>query len=636
IYNEQRKAVKTFYYGEIPPAEVVWDGTTNDGDIVDGFYTYELTATDLAGNTGVAKTQKFELNTGTTEVILSVSPEAFSPNGDNIQENLVFTPIIKTNTGIAEYNLSVMNDKGKKVRTFTEKRSLPKSISWNGLADDGSRCSDGMYSARLYTLSKNGSEATIQTRLFELDTIYPEVKVSADYTVFSPNDDGNKDVLPIDITTSTEEFWFASITNSKGVFVRDFSWSGTADSFNWDGTDESGNVVPDDTYAFTISATDKAGNTAQAKIDTIVVDNRPVKAYLTAELDAFSPNGDGIADVQEFTIRTNIKDGVSAWSFSIVNNETSKVVRRWNQNDSENLPETIRWDGLDDTKKIVEGSFVGCLEIEYLKGDIATSETAPFISWVTPPQLLVRTAPEYFSPDNDGVDDDLFIALSGISAVPFTSWSFEIKDPENGKTFWNTKGTSTITERIIWDGRGNNGELVQSAMDYPFEFTVRDSLGMSSTAEGKISVDVLVIRIGDVLKMQVPSIIFRADNADFKSKSEEKNGLDQSVIKNNERVLKRISEILNKFKDYDVTIEGHANNVSGTETEETTDTSQYGKALVPLSEARAQHVKDMLISYEINESRLSIKGMGGRAPVAARTDKDNWWKNRRVEFILNK
>jgi len=513
---------------------------------------------------------------------------------------------------------------------------LPKSISWNGISDDGTRSSDGMYSAQLFTRSINGSEATINTRAFELDSTYPEVTISTDYTIFSPNADSNKDFLPIDLSTSNENLWSATITNSKGIAVRDFSWTGTADSFNWDGTDESGNIVPDSMYTFTISATDKAGNAARATIEKIKVDNRAVKAYLTASRDAFSPNGDNNADIQEFSIMPSLNEGIESWSFSVVNNKTGKIVRNWNQNDSSNVPASIKWDGIDENKTIVEGSFIGKLAISYVKGDVVKAETAPFICSVTPPKLLVKTAPEYFSPDNDGVDDDLYIALSGTSAVPFSSWSFVVKDPQNGNVFWSTSGKSTITERMIWDGRGNNGELVQSAIDYPFEFTVNDTLGMSSTAKGKISVDVLVIKIGDVLKMQVPSIIFRADNADFKSKAEVSNGLEQSVIDNDERVLKRISEILSKFKDYDVTIQGHANNVSGTEMEETTDTTQYGKALVPLSEARAAFVKQMLVSYGIDANRLDTQGMGGREPVAARSDKDNWWKNRRVEFILHK
>lgn len=38
----------------------------------------------------------------------------------------------------------------------------------------------------------------------------------------------------------------------------------------------------------------------------------------------------------------------------------------------------------------------------------------------------------------------------------------------------------------------------------------------------------------------------------------------------------------------------------------------------------------------VSEARLSTTGAGGRKPVAQRDDTDNWWKNRRVEFILNK
>ncbi|OJF76772.1 MAG: flagellar motor protein MotB [Treponema sp. CETP13] len=635
IKTEEGLIVKTFTFGEIPDSEIIWDGSTANGDIVDGHYIYELSATDAAGNQGIAKTKSFELNTGTTEVILSVSPDSFSPNADGIKDELVFTPIIKTDTGISEYTLSILDNTGKVVRKFTAKRSLPKSIAWNGMADDGTRCSDGQYVANLYTLSKNGSEATINTRAFYLDSTYPEVKISTEYTIFSPNADTNKDDLPIDISTSNEDLWIASITNSKNVSVRDYTWTGTAKSFNWDGTDENGNIVPDGTYSFQINATDKAGNAASAKLDKIQIDNRSVKAYLTSSLDAFSPNGDGNSDVQEFSIMTSVPDGVANWSFNILD-KTGISVRSWDQSDSENVPSSIKWDGLNDDDKIVDGSFIGSLEINYVKGDVVKAVTSSFISWVTPPQLTVYAKPEYFSPDNDGIDDEMYLALSGSSEVPFSSWSFVIRDPNNNNEFWSTSGKSTITTRMIWDGRGNNGELVQSAMNYPYEFTVTDTLGMTSVVEGEIKVDVLVIRVGDVLKMQVPSIIFRADNADFKSKSEVSNGLDQSVIDNNQRVLKRIAEILSKFKGYDVTIEGHANNISGTEAEETQDSIQYGKALVPLSEARADYVKKVLVEYGISESRLSTKGMGGRVPVAARSDKDNWWKNRRVEFILNK
>jgi len=636
LIDEANNTVKTWVFGETPPSRIEWDGVTDDGQIVDGFYKYVLSSTDLAGNTGTALTSAVELNTGTTEVIITVLPKAFSPNGDQIQDTLTFTPLIRTETGIAKYELTILDASGNILRTFSENRSIPSALTWNGLSDDGVRATDGMYTASLYTLSNNGSEATITTPPFELDTVYPEVTVTTPFQLFSPNDDGNKDALTLSIQASTETLWSANISDSENKSVRSFTWEDKAQTFDWDGKDEAGNIVADGTYSFSIESTDAAGNAVEAVIANIEVDNRKATAYVTVEREAFSPNGDGYLDDQEFAIRTTVADGIDSWAFTIVDNTTGKTVREWNQNDQTDVPATIMWDGATSDGTIAAGILTANLTLDYTKGDIVSVTTSTFLCSVTSPQLTVRTAPEYFSPDNDGIDDDLFISLQGNSIVPFTSWSFEIKDPQNGTTFWQTSGKASITERIIWDGRSNTGELVQSAIDYPYTFTVTDSLGMTSTVEGIIPVDVLVIRIGDVLKMQVPAIIFRSDNADFMGKGEDpERGLEQSVIDNNLRVLKRIAEILNKFSDYNVVIEGHANNLSGTEQEEIS-TARGNIPLVPLSEERAETVKDILVSYGVAQNRLSTLGMGGRVPVAARNDRDNWWKNRRVEFILEK
>ncbi len=637
IINEANEVVKQWEFGEEPPESVEWNGVTDDGQIVDGFYKYVLASTDLAGNVREEQTTAIELNTGTTEVILTVSPDAFSPNSDGTKDTITFSPIIRTNTGVSEYELLILDAEGKTVRTFTEQRSLPRAIDWNGLTDEGARALDGMYSASLYTLSNNGSETRVVTQSFELDTEYPTVTLSAPYTLFSPNGDNNKDSLTLDITSSEENLWTATITaDENNEIVKTMSWNGLAQSFAWDGTDEAGNTALDGSYTFAITSTDRAGNTVAAELGNIEIDNREATAYITISNEAFSPNNDDFLDNQTFTIRTSITEGVDSWAFTIVNTSTGTIVQEWDNTDQPDVPATITWDGISSSGIIAEGSFTANLNLSYTKGDTVSVTSSPFISTITAPMLLVQTAPEYFSPDNDGSDDDMFIRLQGQSIVPFSSWSFEIQDPQNNRPFWTTTGKTSITERIIWDGRSNTGELVQSAMDYPYVFTVTDSVGMTSTVEGVIPIDVLVIRIGDVLKMQVPSIIFRSDNADFVGRSEDPaRGLSQSVIDNNERVLRRIAEILNKFRDYNVTIEGHANNLSGTEEEETS-TENGNIPLVPLSEARAEYVKQVLISYGISESRLSTVGMGGRVPIAALSDRDNWWKNRRVEFILDK
>lgn len=252
------------------------------------------------------------------------------------------------------------------------------------------------------------------------------------------------------------------------------------------------------------------------------------------------------------------------------------------------------------------------------------------------PILSVHTSPRYFSPDNDGIDDKLTIDLGVTSEVPVASWSFNVYDPENNGLIWSRSGVGDAPKKLEWNGLSNTGELVQSATDYPFSFTAKDDNGMSSEARGELSVDVLVIHEGNVLKIQVPSIIFRSDKADFVGRDQDpEKGLDKATIDNNIKVIQRIAQILNKFPDYSVRIEGHANNITGTEAEETS-TANGNIPLVPLSEARAKLVRDMLIDFGVRGNRLSTVGMGGRRPVVSRADRANWWKNRRVEFILDK
>ena len=57
---------------------------------------------------------------------------------------------------------------------------------------------------------------------------------------------------------------------------------------------------------------------------------------------------------------------------------------------------------------------------------------------------------------------------------------------------------------------------------------------------------------------------------------------------------------------------------------------------MPLSKERADAIKAYLTKRGVNAAALSTEGMGGTKPVVNPKDKDNNWKNRRVEFILQK
>jgi outer membrane protein OmpA-like peptidoglycan-associated protein len=45
---------------------------------------------------------------------------------------------------------------------------------------------------------------------------------------------------------------------------------------------------------------------------------------------------------------------------------------------------------------------------------------------------------------------------------------------------------------------------------------------------------------------------------------------------------------------------------------------------------------ELLIQRGIDSSILESEGLGGANPIAAWEDRANWWKNRRVEFIVTK
>lgn len=633
---------KQFDFGNNLPERIEWNGIDDSGLLEDGSYYYQLTVYESAGNTatyGSAATTLFTLDTSTTEIVLSVNPTAFSPNGDNVQDKLIITPIVKSSamSGISSYKLQIFNEKDEIVKTLDGKGNIPRNFEWDGFDDKTKlRCSDGKYYAKLQSVSMSNTSSEATSTKFTLDVEPPVIEISVPYTDFSPEPTSSKQNLPVKIeNSSAESKWTAEIRNqSSRELVKTFTWqnSQVAD-FVWDGTDESGNKAANAKYYLNIATTDEAGNSASVRINNINLDARQVSAYITNELEGFSPNGDGFLDTQKFEIKLGLTEGISNWNLKMLDS-AGNTAKTFSSEENQNLPRIIEWAGEKDDGTIADGKFIAKLHVEYSKGNAVDAESGSFVCTANPPQLDVETSPRYFSPDNDGNDDDLRIRLKASSLANLKNWSFRIYD-RNDKQFWMISGKTSIAERIVWDGRGNNGELVQSAEDYKYVFTVADDLGMENSKTGKISVDVLVIRDENSrLRMQVPSIVFRGDNADFNVQvlnadgSVRVRGITQEQADNNQIVLKRISDILKKFNDYKVTVVGHANIVTGTEAEK--------NELTELSQRRAQYVKEQLVKLGISSARLTVEGRGGDEPVADTSNPDVNWKNRRVEFILEK
>ena len=618
------RAVRSFRFTGVPPAQVAWDGHGDAGTVaVDGEYTYELYATDQAGNTGKSGQARFTLSTADTPVMISTDLRAFSPNGDRVKDSINLNPQIKERDGIVSYQADILNSAGQSIRTFEGQGAPPDAIAWDGRANDRTTAPDGSYTAKIELRYVQGNQPGATSLPFILDTQAPKAELSTAFTVFSPNDDGRRDTIPLSISAEGNDEWTAEIFDSRNQVVRAWNWTGQPPAIAWDGKDQAGNIAPDGTYRFALQSADEAGNSFEAGIPGISLDARVPRVILTASTAAIAPKENQSAEMARFNIICSVQDGIESWNLEL-HDSYGAVFRRYASTESARTPPaSISWNGLAENGALREGSFTPVLTVNYAKGDVVTAYTSPIIVDVSGPALSFAYQPEYFSPDNDGVDDDLVISLGAQDVSQIASWSLEIREPQPPYLlFYRIEGKGSPAGRIGWDGRSGKGELVQSATDYPVTFQATDVLGNASTLEEKVGIDVLVIRDGDRLKIQVPSIIFRENFPDF-------NNLATDTVDNNVRVLRRIAEILNKFRDYRVQVEGHANPVLRTVAEER-------EQLQPLSEARARAVVNMLVEFGVNRGRLSSVGMGGTTPVVRYQDRDNWWKNRRVEFILIK
>jgi outer membrane protein OmpA-like peptidoglycan-associated protein/flagellar hook assembly protein FlgD len=572
----------------------------------------------------------------------------FSPNNDGKADYLEIPVSITDEHFVTSWKLEIKNESGAVVRTIENKEQrfdsfnykefftrivkaknqieIPPVMTWDGITDSGSLAPDGKYTFTITATDDSDNTSVTQSYDAVLRNTPPQISINAltdAQKIFDPKAQGGNSTVTFTHRGSNEEAWEAAIYNAAGEKVRTFdAMSGAPGPVTWNGRNDLGQVSPDGVYSYRIGTTDRAQNSASADMANIILDSREAGAFVTSSVNAIAPAPNQSANLVNFNIRLLLNDGISNWKLELVKN--GEVLREFTGTGQ--VPATIGWNGLCSQGQIQEGIFTPRLTVNYVRGDVVTASATNVLVDVSGPDLALASSPEYFSPDNDGDNDELRINITATDASPIATWVLEIREPEAPyPVFRRFEGRGTPSPRIVWDGRSDKSELVQSATNYPWSLTATDALGNSSKIEGNFGVDVLVIRDGDRLKIQIPSIVFRPNAADF-------NDLPRETVDNNTRILRRIAQILNQFRDYRVQVEGHANPtqpVGPARDREQTELSR-------LSEARARAVVDILVRYGVSRSRLSSIGAGGSSPIVAFEDRDNWWKNRRVEFILIK
>lgn len=623
VRNEAGDVVHELRWNRVPPARYVWDGRTTAGPLADdGDYTYELEGVDAAGNRSDLETVTFALTTEDVDVLLTVDLDAFSPNSNGVRDTVTLFPQIRATQDVRSYRLDIRNEAGDAVRTFQGDARVPPQVVWDGIDREGRRIPDGRYRANLEVLFETDVSAVAETADFIADTRAPEVNLSVNHRLFSPDGQDGRPAVRFTQSGSEESLWQGRVTDASDRTVRSYEWSGRPRNFQWDGRDDVGNLVPDGLYRYELTATDAAGNALEASIDNIRVDTRTARLFLTIDAPGIAPNGNGLFEDIGFSLIASLTQGLSDWELRVESVDSARVVRRFEGDELEREQE-LRWDGRDDSGTVVaDGRYRAVFTARYEKGNRPSVQSTAFDVVANPPDVDVVLDPIPFAPDGSSDRDELEIQISVDSPVAIDEWVFEILD-RNRRFFNEFFGTGTPAETILWDGRAIDGEQVISAEDYPYVLTVVDIYGNETVVEGIIPIDILVVVDGDALKVQIPSITFLPNSSSLVVDNEDPRGRQNSLV------LDRLVEIFDRYPQYRITVEGHAVNPSGTEREEV-------EFLAPLSLQRAQSVRQALIERGMAAGRIDTVGRGGRDPLVPHDDLDERWKNRRVEFILER
>ena len=626
ITDEKDIPVRTFrWFGELA-TEIAWDGKDENGRAVpDGSYFYSISSSDRAGNAWQSEAVRVNIDSRRTSISLAIEPEFISPNGDKVQDTVRITPTVALNEGIESHTVQIIDAAGDTVVSFDESGRLPGGFVWNGKTTEGTTAPDGTYSARVSLVYAKGDLPSVESAIFTIDTIAPTATIASDLTLFSPDGDGRKDVIVISQETSNEERWEGTIQNSAGRVVRSEYWEGSAEDFVWNGRGLNGSIVPDGTYRYVISASDRAGNRVSRNVSGIVVDARRTSAEIRPSTRSISPNGDGAADETRLSLETSLNEGIERWSLEIEDAE-GKVIRDLTGEVQTRLPRYVMWDGRNDAGNVVDGYYTPKLTMSYAKGNYVEAEIEePIQVDISGPTFNVILVPTPFSPDDDGDADTLRITFTSVAdASPVVNWSLAIIDPY-GNTFYERGGTGRPPTSLRWNGYSDDGELVQAAEDYRIVTRLTDAMGNVGERTSVLPVDILVIREGDALKIRISSIQFAPNSPEFL-------GFDEEKSERNLKTLTRLAEILKKYSSYQIRIEGHA--VSVYWENEARAKIEEEEELQPLSQARADAVKDALVDLGIPAMRMNTVGMGGTQPIVPHGDIENRWKSRRVEFIL--
>jgi len=478
IREEDGKVVAEWSWEEIPPKSFQWNGSvSSDEKAPDGTYTYVLQATDRSGNTVQKKVENIVLSTETYEFTLTSEYKGFSPNDDGNRDVMPIDVNLEDSSQVASWQYSVVNSEGQEVAGRSGKEDVPSKIEFSG-KEGNQVLPEGEYTARMQVAYKNGNTNSDRTRPFVLDITPPKAQVEAEYSVFSPNGDGNKETITIQQTTVGPAEWEGSIVSVEGdTMPLNVTWSeNPPESIVWEGKNKEDENSPDGAYKYVLRGVDIGGNRVSAETDSFEKDTSEIPSLaLKPNHRYFSPNEDGVKDILIFQTGVETKEGLEEYTFSVLNLSGERMYSISNEAP---LPETISWKGVDNEgNPVSNGTYQGKIKVFYKNGNAPVVKTEKVVLDRQKPTININIDYKWFSPDGDDRKDT--ITIEQVSSEE-DRWKGKIVSEGGEEVF--TKEWEGEARNFTWDGTSNEGKLLPDG-EYKYRVFTEDKAGNSIEKE---------------------------------------------------------------------------------------------------------------------------------------------------------
>jgi flagellar hook assembly protein FlgD/outer membrane protein OmpA-like peptidoglycan-associated protein len=630
VLSADGSVVKTFKFNDKQTNvfSLSWDGKNDQGKpAADGIYKMKISSKDKGGNYFETVIPNITIDTKEDPVEISMSESLFSPNGDGVKDTIKFNILIQSKPDVVNWVFSLYNLNGNDpLKTISGKTQINDSIEWDGKNDANVILPENQYVAKLEVKYKNGNVSRAQSIPFTIDLLAPYAQIKIPVNVFSPDGNGINDKVSIMQTSGEEKTeWVGEIfdENSKSLIVYNWKQQHPLAELKWDGRDSKGSILPDGEYYYQLSCRDLAGNLYVSEKNKIIINTKPLQESISPSVKVFSTVNKTDNTISFKLNSEKISDNPATdWTITIKDKDNVPV---YEENKTGELPSDYTWTGkTNNNTPAVDGEYTAVLKVNSLYG--STSETISGVFKVdnTPPVINVTTDPKIFSPDGDGENDILTLNFTEAKDdTGIKNWNIVIINPFTKKEFISFSGEGTPKIPVKWDGKGKNGALVESVLEYPVKITAEDLVGNVSTKNiAPILIDILIIKQADGrYKIRISNINFVAEKA-VMTKDEL-----------NTTILDKLAKALKKFPDYTITIEGYANRYNKNLNE---------KLAMKLSNDRALTIADQLTKRGIAKTRIVAVGKGFENPIIELRDKmtleelDEMAINRRVEFYLSK